>query len=69
MVHDPLLLPLVHNSILRGPLVVWPKPPWFAWHTRGVQLTRGVTAMYARAAAGRTTLPALMRLLPDVLLG
>jgi acyl-CoA reductase-like NAD-dependent aldehyde dehydrogenase len=69
MVHDPLLLPLVHNSILRGPLVVWPKPPWFAWHTRGVPLTRGVTAMYARAAAGRATLPALMRLLPDVLLG
>ena len=69
MVHDPLLLPLVHNSILRGPLVVWPKPPWFAWHTRGVPLTRGVTAMYARAAAGRATFPALMRLLPDVLLG
>ena len=69
MVHDPLLLPLVHNSILRGPLVVWPKPPWFAWHTRGVPLTRGVTAMYARAAAGRATFPALMRLLPDVRLG
>jgi len=69
MVHDPLLLPLVHNSILRGPLVAWPKPPWFAWHTRGVQLTRGVTAMYARAAAGHATFPALMRLLPDVLLG
>jgi acyl-CoA reductase-like NAD-dependent aldehyde dehydrogenase len=69
MVHDPLLLPLVHNSILRGPLVVWPKPPWFAWNTRGVPLTRGVTAMYARAAAGRATFPTLMRLLPDVLMG
>jgi len=68
-VHDPLLLPLVHNSILRGPLVVWPKPPWFAWHTRGVPLTRGLTAMYARAAAGGWTLPSLMRLLPDVLSG
>ena len=69
MVHNPLLLPLVHNSILRGPLVSWPKPPWFAWNTRGVQLTRGVTDLYARAGAGRPTLLALMRLLPDVLAG
>lgn len=68
-VHDPLLLPLVHNSIVRGPLVVWPKPPWFAWHTRGLPLTRGLTAMYGRAAAGGWTLPSLLRLLPDVLLG
>jgi len=68
-VHDPLLLPLVHNSILRGPLVVWPKPPWFPWHTRGARLTRGVIEMIGRAAAGRPTLPSLMRLLPDVLAG
>ena len=69
MVHNPLLLPMVHNSILRGPLVSWPKPPWFAWNTRGVQLTRGVTDLYARAGAGRPTLLALARLLPDVLAG
>ena len=69
MVHNPLLLPMVHNSILRGPLVSWPKPPWFAWNTRGVQLTRGVTDLYARAGAGRPTMLALARLLPDVLAG
>ena len=68
-VHDPLLLPLVHNSILRGPLVVWPKPPWFPWHTRGARLTRGLIDMVGRAAAGRATLPTLLRLLPDVLVG
>jgi hypothetical protein len=68
-VHDPLLLPLVHNSILRGPLVVWPNPPWFPWHTRGARLTRGLIEMIDRAAAGRPTLLALLRLLPDVLAG
>jgi len=69
LVHNPLFLPLVHNSILRGPLVSWPTPPWFAWNSRGVQLTRGVTDLYARAGAGRPTLLPLLRLLPDVLSG
>ncbi len=68
-VHDPLLLPLVHNAILRGPLLIWPKPPWFPWHTRGARLTRGLIDMVGRAAAGRSTLLPLLRLLPDVLAG
>jgi hypothetical protein len=62
-------LPLVHNAILRGPLLIWPKPPWFPWHTRGARLTRGLIDMVGRAAAGRSTLLPLLRLLPDVLAG
>ena len=67
-VHDPLLLPLVHNTILRAPLVVWPAPPWFPWHRGSVKLTSGVLAMYASIARGGLGLGPLVRMLPDVLL-
>lgn len=67
-VHDPLLLPLVHNTILRMPLVVWPPPPWFPWHVGGMKLTRGLVATYASIARGGLGLGPLMRMLPDVLL-
>ena len=39
-VHDPLLLPLVHNAILRAPLAPWPVPPWLPWHPDGGRLAR-----------------------------
>jgi len=70
-VHDPLLLPLVHNTILRTPLVVWPMAPWFPWHAGGAKLARGLVAMYASIARGGPGLETLVRLtqmLPDVLL-
>ena len=67
-VHDPLLLPLVHNTILRMPLVVWPPPPWFPWHAGGMKLTRGLVATYASIARGGLGLGPLTRILPDVLL-
>jgi acyl-CoA reductase-like NAD-dependent aldehyde dehydrogenase len=70
-VHDPLLLPLVHNTILRTPLVVWPTPPWFPWHAGGAKLARGLVATYASLARGGPGLGPLMqltRMLPDVLL-
>jgi acyl-CoA reductase-like NAD-dependent aldehyde dehydrogenase len=67
-VHDPLLLPLVHNTILRAPLVVWPAPPWFPWHRGSVKLTSGLLAMYASIARGGLGLGPLVRMLPDVLL-
>lgn len=67
-VHDPLLLPLVHNTILRMPLVVWPPPPWFPWHAGGMKLTRGLVATYASIARGGLGLGPLTRMLPDVLL-
>ena len=68
-VHDPLLLPLVHNTLLRAPLSSWPMPPWFAWHRRGGVLARGVVEMYARIVAGRSGLGPLVRMLPDVVRG
>jgi len=67
-VHDPLLLPLVHNSIIRAPLVAWPEPPWFPWSPRGPQLARGLVALYAAIARGEPVLWPLARMLPDVIL-
>jgi len=76
-VHDPLLLPLVHNAILRAPLVVWPTAPWFPWHTGAARLARGLVAMdasIARGGSGRgplaqlAKLVQLTRMLPDVIL-
>lgn len=68
-VHDPLLLPLVHNTILRAPLSAWPLPAWFPWHRHGGPLARGVVDMYARIVAGRSGLGPLLRMLPRVLTG
>ncbi|RLT15032.1 MAG: hypothetical protein DWI25_03335 [Planctomycetota bacterium] len=68
-VHNPLFLPQVHNSILRAPLVVWPKPPWFPWHTRSSQISAGVVKMYATIASGRSGTWDLAAMVPDVLRG
>ncbi len=65
-VHNPQFLPLVHNSILRAPLRVWPTPPWFPWHRKGEQLARGVTGMYAAISEGKGGLWNLVGMLPDV---
>jgi acyl-CoA reductase-like NAD-dependent aldehyde dehydrogenase len=67
-VHDPLLLPLVHNAILRTPLVVWPAPPWFSWHAGGAKLARGLVATYASIARGGLGLGPLTLMLPEVFL-
>jgi hypothetical protein len=68
-VHDPLLLPLVHNSIVRGPLAPWPVPAWLSWHPRAARLARGVIDAYAALAEGRGATWQMLRLLPDVLAG
>ncbi len=68
-VHDPLFLPLVHNTILRGPLAPWPKPAWLPWHRNGAVLARGLLAMYAEIARGRSGLWQLARMVPAVLTG
>ncbi len=68
-VHDPLLLPLVHNAIVRGPLAPWPAPAWVPWHPRGARLARGVLDAYAAVAAGRGAAWPILRMLPDVLAG
>ena len=67
--HDPLLLPLVHNAILRAPLAAWITPPWLPWHPRARQLATGVLGMYAAIARGKSGLGQLMRMLPAVLAG
>jgi len=66
-VHDPLLLPLVHNTIVRVPLASWPPPPWFPWHPRACELARGLVATYAAIGRGRPGLWPFLRMLPDVL--
>jgi len=65
-VHNPQLLPLVHNTILRAPLTVWPTPPWFPWHRKGAALTLGVADMYAAIAGGSKGYWQLAKMLPDV---
>ena len=68
-VHDPLLLPLVHNTIVEAPLASWPAPAWFPWHPRGDRLARGLVDTYAVIARGGTGLMRLAAMLPDVLAG
>lgn len=68
-VHDPLLLPLVHNSIIRGPLALRLTPPWFPWHARGGVLAQGLVDMYGAIARGGSGLWQLTRMLPAVLRG
>ncbi len=67
-VHDPAVLPLVHNSIVRSPLAEWPPPPWFPWHRRTLPLTRGLAGLYAALARSRRGLGPLARMLPAVIL-
>jgi hypothetical protein len=66
-VHDPLFLPLVHNSIVRGPLVATLTPAWFPWHAHGARLAAGVVEMYSAVARGRSGLWPLAKMLPAVL--
>ena len=68
-VHDPLLLPLVHNSIVRAPLLVRPTPPWFPWHPHSARLAEGVVDIYAALARGGSGLWPLIKMLPAVLAG
>ncbi|MFM8984654.1 MAG: aldehyde dehydrogenase family protein [Planctomycetia bacterium] len=68
-VHDPLLLPLVHNAIVTAPLAVWPPPPWLPWHPRGARLARGLVDVYATIARGGSGLLRLLAMLPDVMTG
>jgi len=67
-VHDPLLLPLVHDTIVRSPLAEWPAPPWFPWHRRTAALTRGLVDLYAALARGHRGLAPLARMLPAMIL-
>ncbi len=68
-VHDPLLLPLVHNTILRGPLVPRLAPAWLPWHTHGQRLSSGLVNVYGTIARGGRGLWPLVKMLPAVLTG
>jgi len=68
-VHDPLLLPLVHNTIVEAPLASWPAPAWLPWHPRGERLARGLLDTYAAIAAGGAGLARMAAMLPAVLAG
>ncbi len=66
-VHDPLLLPLVHNSIVTARLVTWPQPTWLPWHRRSARIARAAVDAYADLAAGRDCTWKMLRMVPDVL--
>ena len=68
-VHDPLLLPLVHNSILEAPLAPRIRPAWVPWHRSGARLASGLLATYEAIAHGRSGVWPLTRMLPAVLAG
>lgn len=68
-VHDPLFLPLVHNTILRGPESSRLLPPWFPWHRHGLRLARGLLDSYASIARGGRGLWPIVRMVPAVLSG
>jgi hypothetical protein len=68
-VHDPLLLPLVHNSIIRGPLASRIRPPWVPWHGHGAGIMRSMIDLYGAIARGGSGSWHLMRMLPAVLRG
>jgi acyl-CoA reductase-like NAD-dependent aldehyde dehydrogenase len=66
-VHDPLMLPLVHDSILRAPLASRFTPAWLPWNPHGLRLARGLLAMYSAITRGRTGLSHLLRMMPAAL--
>ena len=68
-VHDPLMLPLVHNAVLRAPLSSRFTPPWQSWHPRGRRLADGLLEMYTAIARGGNGLGGLVRMIPAVLTG
>ncbi|MFM1902429.1 MAG: hypothetical protein RLZZ440_329 [Planctomycetota bacterium] len=68
-VHDPLMLPLVHNTILRAPLASGLLPAWLPWHPTGAKLARGLLGVYSAVARGRSGLGQFLSLIPPVLAG
>jgi acyl-CoA reductase-like NAD-dependent aldehyde dehydrogenase len=68
-VHDPLLLPAVHTTIVRGPLASRMTPAWFPWHRHAARLARGMIDVYGANARGGRGLGPLLRMLPEVLTG
>ena len=67
-VHDPLMLPLVHNTIVRAPLAPTLKPAWLPWHSGGKMLTRSLIDVYtAKSMLGASW--GLTKMLPAVLRG
>lgn len=46
-VHNAFMLGRIEKSVLRGPLVVQPTPPWFAGNPRGPAIARRLLAMEA----------------------
>ena len=68
-VHDPFLFPLIHNSIVRGPLVSRIRPPWFPWHTRSNFIFHRMVDLYAAVGKNRSGVMPLLRMMPSVLRG
>lgn len=68
-VHDPLLLPLVHNSVVTAPPWSPLRPAWVPWHRSAARLARGLVGLYGRRAQGRGGWIELAGMLPAVLRG
>jgi acyl-CoA reductase-like NAD-dependent aldehyde dehydrogenase len=52
-VHNPLFLPRIEKTIVSGPLVPLPKPPYLAGHAHGLAAARGLAAYADDPGLGR----------------
>jgi hypothetical protein len=42
VVHNTYLLEHVEKTVIRGPFIVWPKPPWFVTHKRSTAVAKAL---------------------------
>ena len=52
-VHNPLFLPHIEKTIVRGPLAPFPRPPYLSGNPRGLATARALTAYAERPSNGR----------------
>lgn len=64
VVHNTLMFERPQKSVLRGPFVVRPKPPWFATHRRAQHAARRLTDFEARPGV-----PALLQVVAQAVRG
>ena len=48
VVHNTFMLEDVEKTVIYGPFRVWPHPPWFVDHKRGLPMARALVEMTAR---------------------
>ena len=64
IVHNTYLLEDVEKTVIRGPFVMWPHPPWFVTHKRPVEMARALMK-----TTFKPNVLDLFRLIPSALRG